>query len=294
MLNSLYDSITRISRKLTFLPRGRIGVSINKLFTTGKSDTNCIVQFKANNNLTYICDLRSSTENYVPWTGEYEGITLKNILPIIPKDMNALDIGANVGYWSLNLAQTVNLTQKVFAFEPIKSNYERIVEHLKVNKMENKVTVFNVGLGDKIDRADFNISELDKSNKSKTFNASLRQSVTGVCDIVTLDSLVEENNIVNIGFIKIDVEGYEIKALRGAKNFLEQNRPIIYGEFTPNLIESVHDKPEEIFNLLQDYYFYQENVDHSFTQLKGTSFHRDLLIIPKEKLEYVKGKVNLQ
>jgi FkbM family methyltransferase len=276
----LFDTLTRFSRKLTILPRGQIGVLLNRLILTDPKSQ--IQTFKANNGLIYRSDLRSYTENYVPWTGEYEGKTLDMILPMIPKDKNILDIGGNVGYWTINLGNILT-EKKVYTFEPVKSNYSRILEHLELNHMQDKVQVFNIGLSDKAGKANFDYTPNDKNNKAETFNAWLQESDNGVCDIHTLDSIIDSNTISDIGFVKIDVEGFEIKCFKGAIETFKTNRPIIYGEFTPAPINRVGDKPLDIYNLLSDYTFFQEKSNQLFIELEdGELFKRDLLIIPNE------------
>jgi FkbM family methyltransferase len=288
---SLFTFFTSISKSLFFIPRGKIGVFCNSILL--KLGLNPIQTYKANNGLKYISDLRSYTENYVPWTGEYEGKTLNSILPLVHKNQNVLDIGANVGYWTINLATKVNKKQTVFAFEPVPNNFERVKSIISLNKIQN-VEVFNIGLGDKKSRADFNVGDYDTKHNASTFNSSMHVSKNGVCQIEKFDDVSRKNNIENVGFIKIDVEGFEMKFLHGAKSFLKKNRPIIYGEFTPDSIIENGDNPKEIFSYFQDYVFLQEQKNGSFTEITNMTFTRDILLIPKEKLDWCKkNRLNL-
>ncbi len=278
--NILFVILTSVSRKLNFLPRGKVGIRLNKIF--GNINTNPLKKFKANNGLTYFADIRSYTENYVPWTGEYEGKTIDKILQIVPKDANILDIGGNVGYWSVNLAEHINSGNTVSVFEPFKKNSERIKEILEANNLENKSKVYQLGLGDKNEKVGFRISQEDQENGSDSFNAQLLSNENGDIKVTTFDELDKKENFENIGFIKIDIEGYEIKFLRGAKKFFSKNKPIIYGEFTPQDIKQNNDDPKFIYEFFKDYLFYQETKD-SFVKLKeGQDFTRDLLLIPKQ------------
>lgn len=290
---TIHSGLASVSRKLTFLPRGKVGVSINKLLIGNMSDEDNIVQFEANNGLKYIADLRSYTENYTPWTGEYEGKTMASILPLVPKNMNVLDIGANVGYWTINLASRITDKNKVFSFEPVGSNYNRILEHIRLNGLSNKCFVYNIGLSDKETTANIHINPSDLQNGASTFNATIQEG-EGDCLVQKLDDLYIKEKIKNVGFIKIDVEGFEVKAFRGAAKFLSENRPVIYGEFTPDLIYKAGDKPQEIFALLQDYTFLQENKDNSFSYLKDEHYTRDLLLVPNEKLEEIKAQIRIR
>lgn len=280
---AIFDILSAILRKLDFLPRGKVGVFLNKV--TYQEQNNPIKMYKANNGLTYISDLRSYTENYVPWTGEYEGKTMKTILPIVPTDKNVLDIGANVGYWTVNLANQIQKKQKVYAFEPILSNFERINEMLKINNLTSKVFAYNIGLGEKKGRANFEINEYDKKHHASTFNSTLVINSSGNCLIESLDDFANKEGIKDIGFIKIDVEGFEIKFLKGARKFLTQNRPIIYGEFTPEIIIEKGDDPESLFSFFTDYTFLQECSNGTFKKIVNKKYKRDILLIPNEQID---------
>jgi FkbM family methyltransferase len=280
--NFIFKLLSTISRQLNFLPRGKVGVLLNSL--TWQKQSHPIVKFELNNGLKFISDLRSYTENYVPWTGEYEGISINSVLPLLEGNENILDIGANVGYWTVNLATKINDKNKVYAFEPILSNFNRLVEMTNLNKMQNKIQSFNLGLADKPGNVGFSIKPEDIKNHADTFNAKLDMNDGGDCEIVTFDSLVEQEKINNIGFIKIDIEGYEIKFLKGATKFFSQNRPVIYGEFTPEDILETGESPDFLFSFLKDYKFYQDLHNGTFKLINGTDYTRDILIVPSEKL----------
>jgi FkbM family methyltransferase len=289
--DTIFKTLSSISRKMTILRTGKLGVLLNNIF--GDMENSPIKTFCANNGLIYKSDLRSYTENYVPWTGEYEGATMDKILPIVPKSQNVLDIGGNVGYWTVNLANQIDKNQKVYTFEPIKTNFERIEQITKLNDFENKTKIFNIGLGDKSLKADFDQDKGDVKRGASTFNASLIPAENGVCKIEVFDEVVKKEKISNIGFIKIDIEGFEIKFLHGAKEFFEQNRPVIYGEFGPEFIVLKGDNPLEVYEFFHDYTFFKEERDHSFKLLaKDTKFDRDILIIPNEKLIEIQSKFN--
>jgi FkbM family methyltransferase len=281
---TIYNRLSSISRKLNFLPRGTIGLILNMLVI--KNDP--IVTFKANNSLIYISDLRSYTENYVPWTGEYEGKSMDLILPLIDNKKNMMDIGGNVGYWSINM-KSIN-KNKLYVFEPVTSNYNRIKEHLKINNLENNTFVYNLGLSDKNFYAGFCKTEIDQKNNAQTFNAALSEGSSKDCEVQILDDIVQKQKITNIGFIKIDVEGYELKVFNGAKEFLAQNRPIIYGEFTPESIKINGNDPQSIYNIFDKYNFYQQNGTQFNRINPGDEFNRDLLLIPVELDSQIKNK----
>jgi FkbM family methyltransferase len=264
---------------------------LNKLL--GDIKNNPIKTYKANNELTYISDLRSYTENYVPWTGEYEGATLDLVLPLVPKDQNVLDIGANVGYWTINLANQIKKGNKVYAFEPIPSNFSRIKEICKLNNFDSKTELYDFGLSNKAEGFDFMRNEGDVQRKASTFNARLLATTKGDIQVKKFDDIYKKAKIINVGFIKIDIEGFEIRFLEGAKEFFSKERPIIYGEFTPEDILRNNDDPQYVFEFFKDYTFFQETADHKFVKITNKEFTRDILIVPNEKLSNIEPMLSL-
>lgn len=286
-----FDVLSSISRKLSFLPRGKVGGFLNYL--TNQVNQDPIKSFVANNGLIYISDLRSYTENYVPWTGEYEGKIIDSLLNIVPKNMNVVDIGGNVGYWTINLANHIDEGSKVFVFEPVLNNFQRIKEMVKLNNLNKQTKLLNYGLGDKLENVDFEIGDYDKRNKATTFNATLKQNKKGGVKVVSLDSIYKKIKLNSVGFIKIDIEGYEVKFLKGAVNFFKDNRPIVYGEFTKSTILKNGDDFGYIFRFFKDYTFYKEGKKGTFSHLDKKDFERDILIVPNEKINYVRSLIEI-
>ena len=122
------------------------------------------------------------------------------------------DIGANVGSYTI-LASGVNKAKSI-CFEPVPSTYKRLLDQIKINKLEHLVISKNNGVGKKFEELDFT-SDLNSENKVNT-NPS-NTNITKV-NMVTLDSLDEPKNTT---IIKIDVEGYEKFVLEGGINFFK-------------------------------------------------------------------------
>ena len=135
-----------------------------------------------------------------------------------------IDCGANAGFYSLDVATKVeNVT--TYAFEPSKKEKVFLQNNLDLNKIIN-VEIVDLAVGDKDDIVIFNDTRDDKINNSSGGG------------FVTTDSSKTENNykvkIINLNnffknknfdketsiFIKIDLEGYDLKAINGAKNII--------------------------------------------------------------------------
>jgi FkbM family methyltransferase len=131
-----------------------------------------------------------------------------------------LDIGANIGTITMPMAK---IAKTVLAFEPVPVNVDLLEENKKLNNSEN-VQIFPVALG-----ATAGLVGLEAQGAAETGTYSVRGE--GNIPLVTLDSLSTSPTV-----IKLDVEGYEIDVLKGARETLKKYKPVILFEI--NLIET--------------------------------------------------------
>jgi FkbM family methyltransferase len=162
-----------------------------------------------------------------------------------------LDIGANIGIYSILLSRLVGKTGKVYAFEPDPITVEYLKKNIRLNKCENviivpvalssqngKITLLKPeGSGDAFNY----ISHTNRGNTSEAFIDSLK-----------LDDYVDQTGIKKIDFVKIDVEGAELLSFTGAKNVLEKFTPKIIMEcYEPYLNRFEHTVADVIIYLHQ-------------------------------------------
>lgn len=148
-----------------------------------------------------------------------------------------IDIGAHMGTYSLNYAK---LCKNVIAFEPWKKNFYQLCGSI-VASNANNVTPYNVALGEKEDTGVMNIIHSDGGN------ASLIERKVCIdeekVEIKTLDSF----NFVDVGFIKIDVEGWELNVIKGAVNTLKNNNfPIVLVQSLLETQQNIKERQELI------------------------------------------------
>lgn len=138
------------------------------------------------------------------------------------------DVGANVGNYTARFKKYFP-ESKIYSFEPIRSTYNQLK-----NRFEKKkgVECFNLGFGR--NKSILRI-KLQKGSQLNSFNDTvpLDEDIesTEVVKVDTVDSFCEAHNIQSIDFLKIDVEGYELEVLEGAKNLLQNDKiQFIYSE----------------------------------------------------------------
>lgn len=135
------------------------------------------------------------------------------------------DIGANVGAYSLVAAKFLQGRVKCYSFEPGFSSYKQLCKNVYVNNCQSCITPMPIALSDETMLSKFNYSSLMEGDASHAFGESIdylgnpfqpifKQTMLGF----KIDELVKHLEIPN--FIKIDIDGIELKVLRGADNTL--------------------------------------------------------------------------
>jgi FkbM family methyltransferase len=150
-------------------------------------------------------------------------------------DQDALDIGANIGIHTITMARRVPFG-RVVACEPNPVVANRLKNNVALNNLEN-VTVRQVAV-----TAESGPVPLTVPNDEFGLQAwaSLRDggeaylAASHCIDVygISVDSLIEEERLRNVGLIKVDVEGFEPEVLMGAKQTLQHHRPTLIFEYT--------------------------------------------------------------
>lgn len=132
-----------------------------------------------------------------------------------------IDGGAHKGGLAIYLAKIVGINGRVLAFEPDPLNFKRLVKNIKLNKLNN-VIALNKGLWNENTFLSFHRSISTRSSLFYGNNADKKTAYK--VPVVKLDDEVKRLNIDKVDFIKMDIEGAEIKAVMGTKKILERKR----------------------------------------------------------------------
>lgn len=134
------------------------------------------------------------------------------------------DIGANVGKYITYLDKYLTTEYRAFCFEPSKNTFNELIKNVGENK---HVRLVNEGLGDQQEtltlysndqsHTQSSVIKRDMSHWDESYNLVHEETVV----INTLENFCKENNIEYIDFMKVDVEGYEMKMFAGAKSFID-------------------------------------------------------------------------
>ena len=163
-----------------------------------------------------------------------------------------LDIGANVGYFTLLAARLVGPEGKVYAFEPEPSNYEVLVKNLGLNGYMNVETIPKAVSSEK-GEAQLILSGLDSGFHSLA-HLNLPERGTVSVETITIDSFLEERGWPHVDLIKMDIEGWEIAALDGMDRFFQRAGSVkLVIEFCPWIMGTVGITPESFIARLLSY-----------------------------------------
>ncbi len=143
------------------------------------------------------------------------------------KNTNMLDIGSHIGTTGMLMAEIVSKGYKVYAFEPV--YYDIIEMNIKENKLENKMELYPIGLGNKDYKTVIQVYDRMDVVPFGSIRIEERQNLRKIeqkIEVKKLDSL----KLDNISIIKIDVEGMEKYVLEGGIETILKNKPVIFIE----------------------------------------------------------------
>ena len=188
-------------------------------------------RFVRRDGIQYRLDISDYTDWIVYWGTNTERPT--RLFELAFEGAVVVDIGTNLGEASLNLAKRVGPTGKVFGFEPDPVSFAKLSYNLSLNPFGNVVPT-NVALGDAPGLLTMKVAcSRNRGANRITRDAGGAEHFTVKVD--TLDRFIAGAGIARCDLIKIDVEGFEISVLRGARETLNRFRPMLFIEISdPN------------------------------------------------------------
>lgn len=223
--------------------------------------------------------------------GLYEFNESAFILHFLRKDDVFLDIGANVGHYSL-LASGVKKCNSI-SIEPVPKTFDRLNEQIALNKLESKISTLNIGVGNECAKLNFSV---DKNTMNRIVNEEYKNAIQ--IPVKTIDTICKDKNIT---LMKIDVEGYEKFVLEGSQTTLKNENlkaVIIEINFSNKFYGVENDEVAEI--LMKNHFrpFKYNPLNRQLTELKtydkeqfNTIFIRDLKFVESRIKESKKIRV---
>ena len=166
----------------------------------------------------------------------HEPLTTKLLSKELKKGMICLDVGSNIGYYTLLESKIVGADGKVIAIEPSPQNFQHLKKNLEIQNAKN-VDAYNFAASDKNGEVNFLVYR--ESNGSFTIPDGEETDIPG--DIIkvtakTMDSFLEELNINHVDFVRMDVEGYESHIIQGMINIIKKSKPMFQIEVHASIL----------------------------------------------------------
>lgn len=167
--------------------------------------------------------------------GQYDSMATRLMKAHVPEAATCWDVGSERGWFTLLMGKLTGPRGRVDAFEAFPLNYSKLKKNISLNKLD-WVYAYNVAVSSQIGKMHF-VPPSDEV----THNVGFLQDCSGVgylakhappesikVSTTTLDQHAEETGIEQLDFIKLDIEGAEVEAIKGAKQVIRKFQPKIF------------------------------------------------------------------
>lgn len=241
----------------TFLGRflGKIpGIFRMERFLFNLTNPNDLILIELNNYKMYVNSSDAGVALPLIKKGVYGEFLTEIVKNLIKSDTTMIDIGANIGYFTLIAASLIN-EGVIYSFEPVNNNHSLLAKNIALNKFKN-VETFEKAVSNKNGNVKIFIDRKNLGNHSLA-----KHNVPDMVDFIevetiTIDSFFQSDKIVTENIlIKMDTQGAEGLVIEGAHDLLLNNNNIkILLEFWPKGLRNMDTNPLELLNKLEDYY----------------------------------------
>jgi FkbM family methyltransferase len=184
---------------------------------------------------------------------EYDHSVAEFLQAHVRRGSLCFDLGANVGVYVLQLAHWSQPDGQVVAFEPNPIARTILEHHIRINGVANRVTIVPAAVGSGPGRATLYASGADGMSRLSCPNDAIADRVVEIeVNVVTVDEYTEHTGLIPDVLI-LDIEGFEIAALSGAKRLIQAKRDLlIVAEMHPQVWSSAHTTRQSALVLLDD------------------------------------------
>jgi FkbM family methyltransferase len=240
-------ALLRLTRNLRVRGRLRLANALNPLVIPSSG----YVVSTLENDVTMELDLTDDLQRWIHYLGTYEEREIAFVLANLPRDGVFLDIGANVGWYTLVAARHLQGGGLVYAFEPLAVNVERIRRNLALNRLGN-VVLETLALTDREGEIGM-ASDHPRSGNALMVSVGAPKQRFQV-PAIRFDDYSKSLGDRKIDLVKMDIEGAETLALRGMTDLLRgPAAPPILCEINPSNLTRLGSSPEELLGLFASF-----------------------------------------
>ena len=186
---------------------------------------------------------------YYQFKNKQDAFQLELMKELVKKGDNVLDIGANIGYYAEILSDLVGENGRVYCFEPDEINFKHLA---KIAKRKNNLELIKKAVAENDGHIEIYTSDIINVEhtiyKPEHFDSSYRVEKTSV------DNYIQQK--FTVSFIKMDIQGAELKALEGMKQMLMTNNDIVLmTEVHPYFLLNSGTTPYQMIEFIQSLEF---------------------------------------
>ncbi len=239
---------------------------------------------------------------YDIWSGGLSEPELELIECAVREGETAIDIGANYGLYSYYLSRAVGSHGHVYAFEPIPYTARVFKKIARLLRFKN-VRLIQMACGDQNGRLKFNvpiqdngaiiagtvhIGTRDNARPGKERHARFEKTKAVFCEVVRIDDFVP--GLTEVSFVKSDVEGADLYALRGAAELLRKHRPLVVCEINPWFLEGYGLSVNDLVGFFSglEYQLYRYENRHLLVKSAGDVEEDNWVFVHPSRLDRVR------
>lgn len=193
------------------------------------------------------CHPDSYSAAAVLYCGLYDYDEMNFLLRYLRAEDSFLDIGANVGVYTLLAASKIH-AGSLHSFEVFPKNYRRLQENLRLNQF-NQVKTYAIAVSNQPGTVALNLAEGD----SMPFITQTETINTIMVPTDTLDNLLQNYSLTNLTLAKMDIEGAELLAFKGAVSLLKKQRPYVWILEINDAVNNFGYRKQDVVDFLQNY-----------------------------------------
>lgn len=204
---------------------------------------------------------RSQRIERLMWAGAYERELVALLKKTVKPGMTVIDVGANIGYIAAIAARLVGPEGRVHAFEPNPDCYARLTMNLAALPHAHS---YRMAVSDFCGTLPLYLSENTEEDgwASLLKDHSVTRRTIDVA-VTTIDVFAARFSVQKVHFIKLDVEGNEVHALRGAQHVIARDHPRIAAELNPHCLARDNAKPSDVLDFLTSFGYSIRDLDGS-------------------------------
>jgi FkbM family methyltransferase len=192
------------------------------------------------------------------------------IMSLIKPGMTVVDVGANLGYFTLIAAKLVGDQGRVYAFEPQPDNYRLLTRNIRINGYRNIVPI-NMAMSNKPGKLTLFVDEANLGAHSLSNRNLIQKAGSVEVETTTMDNFFNKVER-RIDFVKTDAQGAEGLIFDGAKRVLNGQGLKMIIEFWPWGLRSIGTDPLRLLEKLMAYGFCIKAIDEADMSLKKMDF----------------------